>query len=157
MGFMESSGEGRDLGDYDNIYFKTASATASSLMAGTVLGAVAANWQDVPVVQRNNPYPGLKKTAQMMGNYGLTFAAIGGTFAFVDALSESIRGKKDIFNGALGGFAAGAVLGLKAGKVPIGLGAGAAFAAISALLDYNGQQMRAPIGREYLPYPRERP
>lgn len=42
-----------------------------------------------------------------------------------------------------------------AGRIPVGLGAGAAMAAVSAFMDAGGQRTRAPTGREYLPYPRE--
>lgn len=103
----------RNLGEYDTIAFKTASAVGSSFVAGTILGAITATWQDVPAVERNVALPALRKTGRIMGNYGLTFAAIGGLFAFTEAVSASIRGKKDIWNSALGGAAAGSVLGLR--------------------------------------------
>jgi import inner membrane translocase subunit TIM22 len=105
--------EMRNLGEYDTIAFKTVSAVGSSFLAGTILGAITATWQDVPAVERNVALPALKKTGRIMGNYGLTFAAIGGLFAFTEAASASIRGKKDIWNSALGGAAAGSILGLR--------------------------------------------
>lgn len=103
----------RNLGEYDTIAFRTASAAGSSGLAGMILGAITATWQDVPAVERNVAMPALRKTGRIMGNYGLTFAAIGGLFAFTDALASSIRGKKDVWNSALGGAAAGSVLGLR--------------------------------------------
>lgn len=106
-------GELRNLGEYDTITFKTLSAAGSSFLAGTMLGAITATWQDVPAVERNVALPALKKTGRMMGSYGLTFGAIGGIFALTEAVSASIRGKKDIWNSALGGAAAGSILGLR--------------------------------------------
>ncbi len=103
----------RDLGEYDTLLFKTASAAASSFFAGTILGAITAAWQDVPAVERNVALPALKKTGRIMMNYGLTFAAIGGIFAFTESVAASIRGKDDFWNSALGGAAAGSVLGLR--------------------------------------------
>jgi import inner membrane translocase subunit TIM22 len=103
----------RDLGEYDTLLFKTASAAGSSFLAGTILGAITAAWQDVPAVERNVALPALKKTGRIMMNYGLTFAAIGGIFAFTESVAASIRGKDDFWNSALGGAAAGSVLGLR--------------------------------------------
>ncbi|KAL3686754.1 hypothetical protein R1sor_013063 [Riccia sorocarpa] len=146
--------EVRDLGEYDTVVFRTASGAGSSFIAGTILGAIQATWTDAPV-EKNQAWRALQKTGHIMGSYGILFAAIGGTFTFVDAVSETIRGKKDFVNGVIGGFAAGSILGVKAGRVPVGLGAGAAMAAVSAFMDAGGQRTRAPTGREYLPYPRE--
>jgi len=103
----------RDLGECDTLLFKTASAAGSSFLAGTILGAITAAWQDVPAVERNVALPALKKTGRIMMNYGLTFAAIGGIFAFTESVAASIRGKDDFWNSALGGAAAGSVLGLR--------------------------------------------
>lgn len=147
----------RNLGEYDTIAFKTFSAAGSSGVAGMILGAITATWQDVPAVERNVALPALKKTGRIMGNYGLTFAAIGGIFAFTDAAAASIRGKKDIWNSAFGGAAAGSILGLRAGNLPVGLGAAAALAACAVIVDAGGQTVRTPTGREYLPYPRTNP
>lgn len=147
----------RNLGEYDTVAFRTASAAGSSGLVGMILGAITATWQDVPAVERNVALPALKKTGKIMGNYGLTFAAIGGLFAFTDAVAASIRGKKDIWNSALGGAAAGSVIGLRAGKLPVGIGAAAALAACAVIVDAGGQTVRTPTGREYLPYPRTNP
>jgi import inner membrane translocase subunit TIM22 len=103
----------RNLGEYDTLLFKTASAAGSSFFAGTILGAITAAWQDVPAVERNVALPALKKTGRIMMNYGLTFAAIGGIFAFTESVAASIRDKDDFWNSALGGAAAGSVLGLR--------------------------------------------
>ena len=103
----------RNLGEYDTIAFRTASAAGSSFVAGTILGAITATWQDVPAVERNVALPALRKTGRIMGSYGLTFGAIGGIFAFTEAASASVRGKKDVWNSALGGAAAGSILGLR--------------------------------------------
>ncbi len=46
-------------------------------------------------------------------NYGLTFGAIGGIFAVTEAVAGSIRGENDFWNSALGGAAAGSVLGIR--------------------------------------------
>lgn len=109
---MESE-DVRNLGEYDTVTFKTASAAGSSFVLGSIAGAIAATWQNVPAVERNVALPALMKTGRMMGSYGVYFASIGGVFAFTDAVSQEIRGKKDFWNGVYGGFAAGAVIGLR--------------------------------------------
>lgn len=145
--------EARELGDYDTIFFRTGTALASGLVAGSIWGSVVAAWQDVPAVERNIALPALKKTARMMGNYGLTYSAVAGVFAFTDATSETIRGKKDLWNGVVGGLAAGSVLGLRARNLRVGLAASAALATVSAIVDASGQTTRTPTDREFLPYP----
>eukprot|EP00850_Spirogloea_muscicola_P022656 SM000305S11814 [mRNA] locus=s305:123300:123962:- [translate_table: standard] len=147
----------RELGEYDTVAFRTLSAAAASAAAGTVLGAVTATWQDVPAVQRNDARPALRKTARLMGTYGATFAAIGTAFAAVDAIAEKARGRKDLLNGVLGGFAAGAVIGVRQGSVSTALLAGGAMAALSAFVDASGQSVRTPTGREFLPFQLESP
>jgi hypothetical protein len=99
--------------------------------------------QDVPKVLKGKAWPALVATGRVMGMYGVTFAAIGGIFAAVDVraprrkaseganprpvhslrrptrarrsqcVSEGVRGKKDFWNGVMGGAAAGSVLGVR--------------------------------------------
>ncbi|KAI3412239.1 uncharacterized protein J3R85_017612 [Psidium guajava] len=102
----------------------------------------------------------------MMGNYGMTFAAIGGVYIGVEQLLEHQRMKRDFINGAVGGFVAGAtILGYKeklrdltlttafAGKsISSAISAGAALAVTSAVLDVGGQTTRVDTGKEYYPY-----
>ncbi|KAK3446814.1 hypothetical protein EUGRSUZ_A02439 [Eucalyptus grandis] len=102
----------------------------------------------------------------MMGNYGMTFAAIGGVYIGVEQLLENQRMKRDFVNGAVGGFVAGAtILGYKeklggltfipafAGKsISSAISAGSALAVTSALLDIGGQTTRVDTGKEYYPY-----
>ena len=111
----------RNLGDYDTVAFKTGTAVASSFLLGTITGAIAATWQNVPAVERNVAMPALMKTGRMMGRYGTYFALIGGAFSLTDALSQEFRGKKDLWNGVAGGVAAGAVVGLQGKSVPVAL------------------------------------
>ncbi len=46
---------------------------------------------------------------------------------------------------------------LAAGKLPVGIGAAAALAAVAVIVDAGGQRARTPTGREYLPFPRHNP
>ena len=105
--------------------------------------------------------PALLATGAVMGEYAFTFGVIGTAFAASECLAESFRGKKDAWNGAMGGAAAGAVVGLRAGRLPVGVGAAAALAAVSALVDTSGHKLRATEGgiddgatppRIYYPY-----
>ena len=111
----------RNLGENDTVAFKTLSAAASSLALGMISGAVAATWNDVPAVERNQALPAFRKTARVMGSYGTYFAAVGGVFAATDAIAQEIRGKRDIWNGVMGGFAAGGIVGLRGENIFSGL------------------------------------
>lgn len=106
--------EQRYLEDYDTPVMKTIKGATSGFVAGTIFGTVVATWYDVPRVERSVALPGLIRTLKMMGNYGMTFAAIGGVYIGVEQLVQHYRMKRDFVNGAVGGFAAGAsILGYK--------------------------------------------
>lgn len=108
------SAERRYLEDYDTPAMKTLKGATSGLVAGTIWGTIVATWYDVPRVERSVALPGLIRTLKMMGNHGLTFAAIGGVYIGVEQLMQHFRMKRDFVNGAIGGFAAGAsVIGYK--------------------------------------------
>lgn len=106
--------ERRYLEDEDSSLMKTIKGATTGLIAGTIWGTVVATWNDVPRVERNVALPGLLRTFRMMGNHGLTFAAIGGVYIGVEQLVQNFRMKRDFVNGAVGGFVAGAtILGYK--------------------------------------------
>ncbi|QHO08661.1 Origin of replication complex subunit [Arachis hypogaea] len=66
------------------------------------LGTVVATWNHVPRVERNVALPGLIRTLKMMGNYALTFVAIGGVYIGVKQLVQNARMKRDLVNGGVG-------------------------------------------------------
>ncbi|THG13632.1 hypothetical protein TEA_024068 [Camellia sinensis var. sinensis] len=60
------------------------------------------------------------RTLKMMGNYGMTFATIGGVYIGIEKLLHNYRMKRDFINGAVGGFVGGAcVLGYKAAMMSL--------------------------------------
>ncbi|GAV63933.1 Tim17 domain-containing protein [Cephalotus follicularis] len=143
----------RYLEDEDPPTMKTIKGATMGLVAGTIFGTIVATWHDVPRVERNVALPGLLRTMRMMGNYGLTFAAIGGVYIGVEQLVQHYRMKRDFVNGAVGGFVAGAsILGYKGKSIKTALSAGAALAITSSLIDAGGQTTRIDNGKEYLPY-----
>lgn len=107
---MVDAAERRYLEDDDSSLMKTIKGATTGLVAGTIWGTVVATWYDVPRVERNVALPGLIRTIRMMGNYGLTFAAIGGVYIGVEQLVQNYRMKRDLVNGAVGGFVAGATI-----------------------------------------------
>ncbi|KAL5983308.1 hypothetical protein ACLOJK_017392 [Asimina triloba] len=109
--------EKRYLEDDDTPIMKTIKGATMGMAAGTIWGTVVATWYDVPRVERSVALPGLIRTVKMMGNYGITFAAIGGVYIGVEQLVQHYRMKRDFVNGTVGGFVAGAsVLGFKVFK-----------------------------------------
>lgn len=93
---------------------KTLKGATTGFVAGTIFGTIVATWYDVPRVERSVALPGLVRTLKMMGNYGMTFAAIGGVYIGVEQLLQNYRMKRDFVNGAVGGFVAGAsIIGFK--------------------------------------------
>ncbi|XP_031104313.1 outer envelope pore protein 16-3, chloroplastic/mitochondrial [Ipomoea triloba] len=149
---MDSS-ELRYYEDDDTPMMKTIKGAATGLAAGSLWGTIVATWYDVPRVERSVALPGLVRALKMMGNYGMTFAAIGGVYIGVEQLMQNYRMKRDFINGAVGGFAAGAsVLGYKGKSISTAISAGAALAVTSALIDAGGQTTRVDNGKEYYPY-----
>ncbi|KAJ8643563.1 hypothetical protein MRB53_005311 [Persea americana] len=143
----------RYLEDEDTPTMKTIKGATTGFVAGTIWGTVVATWYDVPRVERNVALPGLIRTMKLMGNYGLTFAAIGGVYIGVEQLVQHYRMKRDFVNGAVGGFAAGAsVLGFKGRSISTAISAGAALAFTSSILDAGGQTTRIDNGKEYYAY-----
>ncbi|CAN6440101.1 unnamed protein product [Victoria cruziana] len=116
---MEST-ELRELADDTTPVMKTIKAASSGLVAGAVWGTIVATWYDVPRVERSVALPGLIRTAKLMGNYGLTFAAVSGIYIGMEQMVEKYRMKKDFINGAVGGFVAGAsVLGFRGNCISV--------------------------------------
>ncbi|XP_039120526.1 outer envelope pore protein 16-3, chloroplastic/mitochondrial [Dioscorea cayenensis subsp. rotundata] len=145
------------LEDEDTPTMKTIKGATMGLAAGTIWGTVVATWYDVPRVERNVALPGLIRTLKMCGNYGLTFAAIGGLYIGVEQLVQKYRMKEDFVNGAVGAFVAGAsVYGLRGPSISSAIAAGSALAVTSAVLDIGGQKTRFDTGKEYYPYTLEK-
>lgn len=143
----------RYLEDDDTPMMKTIKGATTGLAAGTIWGTIVATWHDVPRVERSVALPGLMRTLKMMGNYGMTFAAIGGVYIGVEQLLQHYRMKRDFINGAVGGFVAGATVhGYKGRSISTAISAGAALAVTSALIDAGGQTTRIDNGTEYYPY-----
>jgi len=112
----------RHLEDEDTPIMKTIKGATMGLATGTIWGTIVATWYDVPRVERNVALPGLIRTLKMCGNYGATFAAIGGIYVGVEQLVQKQRMKRDFINGAVGGFVAGAsIYGFKGDVLPFGL------------------------------------
>lgn len=77
----------------------------------------------------------------------------------MQCFSETVRGKKDWKNGAIGGAASGLIFGLRVGRLQTAVKAAALLAAGSALVDASGRKLsgqRIPDGatppRRYFPY-----
>ncbi|CAL9159770.1 unnamed protein product [Musa hybrid cultivar] len=106
---------------------------------------------------RNVALPGLIRTLKMCGNYGLTFAAVGGLYIGVEQSVQKQRLKRDFINGAVGAFVAGATVhGFKGRSIPTAISAGSALAFTSAVLDIGGRTARVDNGKECFPYTTEK-
>ncbi|RRT71572.1 hypothetical protein B296_00001779 [Ensete ventricosum] len=153
MGYLE---------DEDSPVMKTFKAATTGLVAGTIWGTIVATWHDVPRVERNIALPGLIRTLKLCGNYGLTFATIGGLYIGVEQLVQKQRMKRDFINGAVGAFVAGATvygfrgtsflyfhLALERRSIQTALSGGSALAFTSAVLDIGGRTTKVDNGKVY--------
>ena len=142
-------------------FTRVCNASAAMFGIGSVIGALKATWAEAPLtIQRGQTLAAVRNTGSYMVNSGGVFAAVGAMYAGTSCLSKSIRGTDDCWNGVYGGFAAGTVMGLKAKKAGVAVGAGVAFAIASASVDATGEKIRgdglfddnATPGRVYFPY-----
>ncbi|KAK9832809.1 hypothetical protein WJX81_003191 [Elliptochloris bilobata] len=140
-------------------------STAFGGAAGVFFGAVTANWTDTLAIVDNNAWPAFKRVGRLMGQYGLMMAAIAAAFTATDCMVEGLRRKNDAWNGVFGGFAAGAVLGLRAKRVSFGVGSGVALALSSVICDITGGKLSGkplvndgatPV-KPIFPFPRAQP
>ncbi|KAF7504168.1 hypothetical protein GJ744_002637 [Endocarpon pusillum] len=74
------------------------------------------------------------------GSIGL-FAGVGGTYAFISTASANLREKNDPYNQALGGFCAGALLGVPKRQMSSVIGRGVLVAITLAAASYTGNSM----------------
>jgi hypothetical protein len=70
---------------------RIASGLGSGFVAGSLFGAVASNWGDVPVVLRDKPWPALVRTGSVMAQYGSTVAMVGAAYATVDVSAPPLH------------------------------------------------------------------
>ncbi|KAK4124462.1 hypothetical protein N657DRAFT_571939 [Parathielavia appendiculata] len=82
-----------------------------------------------------------------------TFTLVGGAYEFTRVASANLREKEDYWNHGIGGFVAGAVIGLRTGRMPRILGYGALTAVSCAAFEFTGGTLRgywnAPQVDEY--------
>lgn len=125
----------------DSCTTRMAYAAASGFAAGAIGGAVTSNWGDVPKVLRTQNWPALKYTGRIMRQYGLAIGFVGVGFSATECFGEHLRGKKDVWNGVMGSLAAGGVMGVSLGRMPLAAGAAGLFAATSLAVDFAGGRL----------------
>ena len=104
---------------------------------GMVLGLFTASVDPLHTINPTR-VPTMKEIAIEMKtrawSTGKNFAIIGIIFSAIECNIESYRGKTDLYNGFLGGFFTGGLLGLRAGLKP-GILGGAGFALFSVAIE----------------------
>ncbi|KAJ9479357.1 Complex I-B14.7 [Pseudozyma hubeiensis] len=75
------------------------------------------------------------------------FTAMGGIFSYTDSTVANFRQKDDAVNGAIGGCAAGFVLGAAARSVPMMFGGCASLAALIGTFDAAGKSLQGTYAR----------
>lgn len=56
----------------------------SGFFSGSLFGAIASNWSDVPKVLRDKPWPALVNTGKVMAQHGATLGLVGLAYSTVD-------------------------------------------------------------------------
>ncbi|PWN98026.1 hypothetical protein FA09DRAFT_330186 [Tilletiopsis washingtonensis] len=69
------------------------------------------------------------------------FTALGGAFSFAESMSANVRQRNDAWNTAIGGAAAGLVVGARARSIPTLFGASAGLALLLGVFDEAGASL----------------
>ncbi|KAG0143544.1 hypothetical protein CROQUDRAFT_661069 [Cronartium quercuum f. sp. fusiforme G11] len=117
---------------YDHQSALTAAAKAGAYtgLAGTILGAIHHG-----VI---SPTEGYKGYFANVTKFGAMAAAVGFTYGGVATTVAGLRNEDDPWNAASGGCAAGFLLGVRAGQLPMALGNCALWGTAAAGFNYAG-------------------
>ncbi|RKU45571.1 hypothetical protein DL546_006966 [Coniochaeta pulveracea] len=126
--------------DNDHDYHPKDAIRAAGWSAGILGtgGLVAAAVQSAVTRQNIGPFGAFTK----FGGTIATWTAVGGTFEFTRVAAANLREKDDHLNSALGGFAAGAILGMQTRRMPRIIGIGAVFGLVLSVMDYTGRSIK---------------
>uniref|UniRef100_A0A7S2E5G4 Mitochondrial import inner membrane translocase subunit TIM22 n=1 Tax=Ditylum brightwellii TaxID=49249 RepID=A0A7S2E5G4_9STRA len=118
-------------------------ASVVGAAAGTFYGSLAAAWYPDAITsdKRFGGFEGrtdVRALTRMITRPAFLFSAAAAAFAGTECLAESARGKKDSFNSAIGGFAAGCVIGATTKRFDIMTSTGIGLGIFLFSLDYSG-------------------
>lgn len=116
-------------------------STAAGLSFGAIVGAVKGNW-DFNLVRNETSLKALGKTLSVMGATMLAYGGVALVYSGTEAFAEMARGQADWKNGALGGLAAGSVVGVQTGRLGAAASAGVLFCAASMCVDATSGRLR---------------
>lgn len=85
--------------------------------------------------------PGAMGIVTHSGGTIFTFTAVGGVYEFVRCASANLREKEDHYNAGIGGFFAGSIMGMRAGRIPVILGYGALTSITLSVFELTGNSL----------------
>ncbi|EPS45423.1 hypothetical protein H072_566 [Dactylellina haptotyla CBS 200.50] len=140
------TGEHSDSGPSDGTYRPkdAITNTINAIMLTGGAGLVVSGVQNTLARENRGLFGVFTRTG---GTIGL-FAAMGGTYAFIKDASANLREKEDPWNAGLGGFFAGAMLGVPSGRIPRVFGYGAGLAILVATFEGSGSHFRGSRWKE---------
>lgn len=115
-------------------------------IAGAIYGSIAAAFM-TPAPQ---PKPNIIQALGLVRTYTILLGSAGAAFAGSTCAMAAVREKDDYKNWAFGGAVAGSIFGIKARKIPVGLGFAAALAALGAVVKYS-EVYKDPFPRREMP------
>ncbi|KAI9778370.1 MAG: hypothetical protein M1816_004128 [Peltula sp. TS41687] len=118
-------------------HYQPKNAIAAAIKGTTITGsagAVVSAIQNTLTKQNVSAWGFLTRT----GGTIAVFAAMGGAYEFVRLGSANLRERDDSWNQAVGGFVAGAILGIRFRTMPAVVGYGAGAAVLLGVFDYTG-------------------
>eukprot|EP00695_Tsukubamonas_globosa_P003588 TRINITY_DN714_c0_g1_i2.p1 TRINITY_DN714_c0_g1~~TRINITY_DN714_c0_g1_i2.p1 ORF type:complete len:163 (+),score=66.89 TRINITY_DN714_c0_g1_i2:52-489(+) len=111
-------------------------AVTAGGVSGALLSSVAIAWRrEAEIVKRTNSGAKIAESMRNVGMNAAFYAAVAGAFVAGKELSHAARNRDDWINTLWGSVTAGAVVGLRAQKVSVGIGASAAFMTVLTLTE----------------------
>ncbi|KAK4237579.1 hypothetical protein C8A03DRAFT_15907 [Achaetomium macrosporum] len=130
----------------DDDHYHPKDAVSAGLRNGAVFGGIGLLFAAVRnSLEKKNVGPWTTFTRG--GEMVVTMAAAGGVYEFTRLASANLREKEDFWNEGIGGFFAGATVGLRTGRMTKILGFGALTGVILAVYDYTGGSLRGYMER----------
>lgn len=121
----------------DGLIINAMRGLVPGVICGGVVGSARAYLSGLSYSGALGAIPASRTTAPLKTLLSTTvlFASVGTLYTTAEPIAAGMRGKNDALNGAVAGCVAGSAVGLRNGNVQAGLGACAAFAAMSTFVE----------------------
>lgn len=133
----------RNLPDTPEGMTKLFCNTGAGTVVGAIYGSIVSAWstphaRSDGVAMADEALPSFTKMWRHVGGNAFIFASFAAAFTIGESTMAAARGESDIWAAVAGGFAGGAVLGMRASKLANAVGVAAGFGFASGVVHLTG-------------------